>query len=60
MGCRRCYFTFNDSYGIHGVMYYLGVKCLFGVLTVITNLVSAVPFVGNDIVVWLWGGYSIR
>jgi quinol-cytochrome oxidoreductase complex cytochrome b subunit len=27
--------------------------------TVITNLVSAVPFVGNDIVVWLWGGYSI-
>jgi ubiquinol-cytochrome c reductase cytochrome b subunit len=27
--------------------------------TVITNLVSAVPFVGNDIVIWLWGGYSV-
>lgn len=27
--------------------------------TVITNLVSAVPYVGNNIVVWLWGGYSI-
>jgi len=27
--------------------------------TVITNLVSAVPYVGNDIVFWLWGGYSI-
>jgi ubiquinol-cytochrome c reductase cytochrome b subunit len=27
--------------------------------TVITNLVSAVPFVGKDIVYWLWGGYSI-
>ncbi len=27
--------------------------------TVITNLVSAVPVVGTDIVVWLWGGYSI-
>lgn len=27
--------------------------------TVITNLVSAVPYVGNDIVVWLWGGYSV-
>jgi len=27
--------------------------------TVITNLVSAVPFVGQDIVVWLWGGYSV-
>ena len=27
--------------------------------TVITNLVSAVPFVGEPIVVWLWGGYSV-
>jgi quinol-cytochrome oxidoreductase complex cytochrome b subunit len=27
--------------------------------TVITNLVSAVPVVGTDIVIWLWGGYSI-
>jgi quinol-cytochrome oxidoreductase complex cytochrome b subunit len=27
--------------------------------TVITNLVSAVPKIGNDIVVWLWGGYSV-
>nr|CUH72606.1 cytochrome b [Rhopalaea idoneta] len=27
--------------------------------TVITNLVSAVPYVGTDIVYWLWGGYSV-
>jgi ubiquinol-cytochrome c reductase cytochrome b subunit len=27
--------------------------------TVITNLFSAVPFVGDDIVKWLWGGYSV-
>jgi len=27
--------------------------------TVITNLVTAIPFIGNDIVLWLWGGYSI-
>jgi ubiquinol-cytochrome c reductase cytochrome b subunit len=27
--------------------------------TVITNLASAVPFIGTDIVVWLWGGYSV-
>jgi quinol-cytochrome oxidoreductase complex cytochrome b subunit len=27
--------------------------------TVITNLVTAVPIVGDDIVLWLWGGYSI-
>nr|UZT67535.1 cytochrome b [Figites sp. ZJUH 20220010] len=28
--------------------------------TVITNLVSAIPLIGNDIVIWLWGGYSIN
>lgn len=27
--------------------------------TVITNLFSAVPFFGTDIVQWLWGGFSI-
>nr|UNJ18861.1 apocytochrome b [Cyanidioschyzonaceae sp. 1 FvB-2021] len=27
--------------------------------TVITNLVSAIPIVGNSIVAWLWGGYSV-
>lgn len=27
--------------------------------TVITNMVSAVPVIGNDIVLWLWGGYSV-
>ncbi|WHA05447.1 cytochrome b N-terminal domain-containing protein [Candidatus Bandiella numerosa] len=26
---------------------------------VITNLFSAVPFIGNDIVIWLWGGFSV-
>ena len=27
--------------------------------TVITNLFSAIPLVGNSVVTWLWGGYSI-
>nr|YP_009106939.1 cytochrome b [Ichthyomyzon fossor]AIT96674.1 cytochrome b [Ichthyomyzon fossor] len=27
--------------------------------TVITNLISATPYVGDDIVVWLWGGFSV-
>ncbi len=27
--------------------------------TVITNLFSAVPVVGNSIVTWLWGGFSV-
>jgi len=31
----------------------------FWAATVITNLVSAIPFVGSDIVYWLWGGFSV-
>ena len=27
--------------------------------TVITNLFSAIPFVGKDVVDWLWGGFSV-
>jgi len=27
--------------------------------TVITNLFSAIPYVGSDIVFWLWGGFSV-
>jgi len=28
--------------------------------TVITNLLSAIPFFGNEIVQWIWGGFSVR
>nr|QIK02033.1 cytochrome b [Columbicola macrourae] len=27
--------------------------------TVITNLISTVPIVGDDMVIWLWGGFSV-
>nr|YP_010501930.1 cytochrome b [Ptomascopus plagiatus]UXC94696.1 cytochrome b [Ptomascopus plagiatus] len=27
--------------------------------TVITNLVSAIPYLGTDVVLWLWGGFSV-
>ena len=27
--------------------------------TVITNLVSAIPFIGNFMVEWIWGGFSV-
>nr|YP_009727471.1 cytochrome b [Sturisomatichthys panamensis]QIA95532.1 cytochrome b [Sturisomatichthys panamensis] len=27
--------------------------------TVITNLLSAVPYMGNDLVQWIWGGFSV-
>jgi len=28
--------------------------------TVITNLLTAIPFVGKEIVIWLWGGFSVN
>nr|AGQ50327.1 cytochrome b [Conostigmus sp. MM-2013] len=28
--------------------------------TVITNLVSTIPYLGEDIVIWLWGGFSVN
>lgn len=28
--------------------------------TVITNLFSAIPYLGSDIVLWLWGGFAVR
>ncbi|GAX72540.1 cytochrome b (mitochondrion) [Saccharomyces cerevisiae] len=43
---------------------FLGYCCVYGQMshwgaTVITNLFSAIPFVGNDIVSWLWGGFNM-
>lgn len=32
----------------------------FWAATVITNLASAVPVIGTDIVYWLWGGFSVE
>jgi len=28
--------------------------------TVITNLVSTIPYIGNIVVIWIWGGFSIN
>nr|YP_009340663.1 cytochrome b [Vema ewingi]APQ42952.1 cytochrome b [Vema ewingi] len=28
-------------------------------VTVITNLLSAVPYIGNDLVQWVWGGFAV-
>lgn len=28
--------------------------------SVITNLLSTVPYIGNDLVKWLWGGFSVE
>jgi ubiquinol-cytochrome c reductase cytochrome b subunit len=31
----------------------------FWAATVITNLVTAVPFIGSKLVIWLWGDFSV-
>lgn len=28
--------------------------------TVITNLVRAIPYIGDETVIWIWGGFSVR
>jgi len=32
----------------------------FWAATVITNLFTAIPIVGNKVVLWIWGGYSVQ
>lgn len=27
--------------------------------TVITNMASAIPYIGTDLVQWIWGGFSV-
>nr|AAX14592.1 cytochrome b [Trichopsis pumila] len=34
-------------------------QMLFWGATVITNLLSAIPFIGDTLVQWLWGGFSV-
>jgi quinol-cytochrome oxidoreductase complex cytochrome b subunit len=31
----------------------------FWAATVITNMVTAVPWLGNSITIWIWGGYAV-
>ena len=35
-----------------------GQKTFWGA-TVITNLLSAIPYIGTDLVEWIWGGFSV-
>ncbi len=41
-----------------GYVLVFGQMSLWGA-TVITNLISAIPYVGKDIVEWVWGGFSV-
>ena len=44
--------------GFLGYILPWGQMSLWGA-TVITNLASVIPVIGNDIVLWLWGGFSV-
>src|SRR6478672_2237476 len=44
--------------GFLGYVLPYGQMSLWGA-TVITNLMSAIPFLGQDIVQFLWGGFSV-
>ena len=54
--CR--YFHFNDGNCFHWIRTTMGPNEFLGA-TVITNLFSAIPVVGDSIVTWLWGGFSV-
>ncbi len=47
------------DYCIFRLWYYLGGQMSFWAATVITNLFSAIPVIGSDLVLWLWSGYSV-
>ena len=49
---------FNDGDSFHGICAALGANEFLGA-TVITNLFSAIPYVGESIVTLLWGGFSV-
>lgn len=51
-------------YGIMMLTAFIGYVLPWGQMsfwgaTVITNFVSAIPYIGNDIVQWIWGGFSV-
>ena len=58
MDARCCNFTSNDGHCFHGLCFTLGTNEFLGA-TVITNLFSAFPVIGDYIVTFLWGGFSV-
>jgi quinol-cytochrome oxidoreductase complex cytochrome b subunit len=53
MGIRDYYIIYNDWNSFHGYVLPWG-QMSFWAATVITNLASAIPYIGNDIVIWFW------
>jgi quinol-cytochrome oxidoreductase complex cytochrome b subunit len=53
MGFRNSYFINYDGNSLYGYVLPWGQMSFRGA-TVITNLASAIPFIGHDVVVWFW------
>lgn len=53
MGFRYYYIINYDWNSIYGYVLPWG-QMSFWAATVITNLASAIPIIGNDIVIWFW------
>lgn len=51
-------FVARRAAGFMGYVLPFGQRSLWGV-TVMTNLASAMPFVGDSLVEWIWGGFSV-
>jgi len=51
-------FILRRGTGFIGYVLPYGQRSLWGA-TVITNLASAIPYVGDPIVQWVWGGFSV-
>ncbi len=58
MDAGRGHLAIDDGNGLYGLCAALGADVLWGA-TVITNLFSAIPLVGDSIVTLLWGGFSV-
>ena len=46
------------SHGFLGYVLPWGQISFWGA-TVITNLFSAIPYIGGDLVIWIWGGFAV-
>ena len=53
MDFRNYYFIYYDWNCFYGYVLPWG-QMSFRAATVITNLASAIPYIGNDIVIWFW------
>ena len=58
MNSRSNHFIYSNSYGFLGYVLPWGQISFWGA-TVITNLFSAIPYIGENLVEWIWGGFAV-